>query len=104
MAGPECNRELPEGVNFVNCLVIEEPERGLFHIDVYGNPAFQRWSDIDQAGVAAMISYIPVASQIQSPANVRFCQDLNAKIRDHPNRETLITKKVKLEALGIHLD
>ncbi|GJV79322.1 hypothetical protein Tco_1515192 [Tanacetum coccineum] len=31
----KCNRSLPEGVPFVNNLVIEQPENGLFFIDVF---------------------------------------------------------------------
>ncbi|GJW44584.1 hypothetical protein Tco_0073383 [Tanacetum coccineum] len=33
----ECNRSLPEGVPFVNNMVIEKPEYGMFFIDVFGN-------------------------------------------------------------------
>ncbi|GKG63215.1 hypothetical protein Tco_0638862, partial [Tanacetum coccineum] len=38
--GLECNRSLLEGVPFVNNMVIEEPEYGLFFIDVFGDEAF----------------------------------------------------------------
>ncbi|GKA93295.1 hypothetical protein Tco_0815281 [Tanacetum coccineum] len=40
--GMECNRSLPKGVPFVNNMVIEEPEDGMFFIDVFGDQAFQR--------------------------------------------------------------
>ncbi|GJY32466.1 hypothetical protein Tco_0416935 [Tanacetum coccineum] len=36
----ECNRSLPEGVPFVNNMVIEEPEYGIFFTDVFGDQAF----------------------------------------------------------------
>ncbi|GKG40137.1 hypothetical protein Tco_0466914, partial [Tanacetum coccineum] len=36
----ECNRSLPEGVPFVNNIVIEEPEYGIFFTDVFGDQAF----------------------------------------------------------------
>ncbi|GJZ17338.1 hypothetical protein Tco_0553461 [Tanacetum coccineum] len=42
----ECNRILPEGIPFVNNMVIEEPEYGMFFIDVFDDEAFQRMSDI----------------------------------------------------------
>ncbi|GKG35027.1 hypothetical protein Tco_0440181, partial [Tanacetum coccineum] len=32
----ECNKSLPEGVPFVNHMIIEEPEYGIFFIDVFG--------------------------------------------------------------------
>nr|GEV74249.1 hypothetical protein [Tanacetum cinerariifolium] len=35
--GLECNRSLPKGVPFVNNMVIEEPEYGIFFIDVFGD-------------------------------------------------------------------
>ncbi|GJS07666.1 hypothetical protein Tco_0364462 [Tanacetum coccineum] len=38
--GLECNRSLPEGVLFVNNMVIEDPEYGIFFIDVFGDQAF----------------------------------------------------------------
>ncbi|GJW62802.1 hypothetical protein Tco_0112137 [Tanacetum coccineum] len=38
--GLECNRSLPEGVLFVNNMVIEEPEYRIFFTDVFGDQAF----------------------------------------------------------------
>ncbi|GKB69149.1 retrovirus-related pol polyprotein from transposon TNT 1-94 [Tanacetum coccineum] len=38
--GLECNRSLPKGVPFVNNMVIEEPEYGIFFTDVFGDHAF----------------------------------------------------------------
>ncbi|GKC84878.1 hypothetical protein Tco_1140595 [Tanacetum coccineum] len=38
--GLECNRSLPNGVPFVNNIVIEEPEYGIFFTDVFGDQAF----------------------------------------------------------------
>ncbi|GKC20215.1 hypothetical protein Tco_1022365 [Tanacetum coccineum] len=35
--GLECNRSLPEGVPFVNNMVIKEPEYGIFFTDVFGD-------------------------------------------------------------------
>nr|GEU55971.1 copia protein [Tanacetum cinerariifolium] len=40
IAGLECNRSLPEGIQFVNNMVIETLEHGIFFIDVFGNQAF----------------------------------------------------------------
>nr|GEV44190.1 hypothetical protein [Tanacetum cinerariifolium] len=39
-------RSLPKGVPFVNNMVMEEPEYGIFFNDVFGDQAFQRWNDI----------------------------------------------------------
>ncbi|GKD56304.1 hypothetical protein Tco_1289691, partial [Tanacetum coccineum] len=38
----ECNISLPNGVPFINNMVIEEPEYGIFFTDVFGHQAFQR--------------------------------------------------------------
>nr|GEY75229.1 hypothetical protein [Tanacetum cinerariifolium] len=40
--GLEFNRSLPDGVPFVNNMVIEEPKYGIFFTDVFGDQAFQR--------------------------------------------------------------
>ncbi|GKA58305.1 hypothetical protein Tco_0757493 [Tanacetum coccineum] len=38
--GLECNRSLPDGVPFVNNMVIREPEYGIFFTDVFENARF----------------------------------------------------------------
>ncbi|GKC13369.1 hypothetical protein Tco_1010151 [Tanacetum coccineum] len=50
----KCNMILPEGVPFVNNMVIKEPEHGMFFIDVFSDEAFQRMSDINKVGVEAL--------------------------------------------------
>nr|GEY24350.1 hypothetical protein [Tanacetum cinerariifolium] len=44
--GSECNRSLFGGIPFFNNLVIEQLENRMFFIDVFGDEAFQRMSDI----------------------------------------------------------
>ncbi|GJT27098.1 retrovirus-related pol polyprotein from transposon TNT 1-94 [Tanacetum coccineum] len=65
--GLECNRALPENVLFVNNMVIEEPEYGIFVTDEFGDQAFQRWSDIDKVGMEALVSYLLAVSMVKSP-------------------------------------
>ncbi|GJT36150.1 hypothetical protein Tco_0926569 [Tanacetum coccineum] len=79
--GLECNRSLHEGVPFVNNMVIEEPEYGIFFSDVF-----------------------VMASMVKTQENARFSLKLRKLITDHPDQEKLKSKKVKLEALGYHLD
>ncbi|GJX73607.1 hypothetical protein Tco_0312202 [Tanacetum coccineum] len=62
--GLECNRALPENVLFVNNMVIEEPEHGIFFTDDFGDQAFQRWSDINKVGIEALVSYLVVSSMV----------------------------------------
>jgi hypothetical protein len=88
----------------VNNVVLEAPERGLCFTDEYGNPAFQRWSDMEKAGIKAMLMYLMLASPIKRTENKRFCQDLEAMINEHPERHLLRSKKEKLEALGYQLN
>ena len=40
--GLDCDRSLPEGINWLNNVVLEVLERGMCFTDEYGNPAFQR--------------------------------------------------------------
>ncbi|GJV56830.1 hypothetical protein Tco_1457835 [Tanacetum coccineum] len=82
--GLECNRALPENVPFVNNMVIEEPEYGIFSTDEFGDQAFQRWSDIDKVGMEALVSYLVAASMVKSPKNTRFSMKLRKLIAEHP--------------------
>ncbi|GKE15584.1 hypothetical protein Tco_1423161 [Tanacetum coccineum] len=100
----ECNRALPENVLFVNNIVIEEPEYGIFFIDEFGYQAFQRWSDIEKVGMEALVSYLVDASMVKSLENARFSIKLRKLIVEHPDQEKLKSKKVKLEALGYIMD
>ncbi|GKD80159.1 hypothetical protein Tco_1342780 [Tanacetum coccineum] len=75
--GLERNRALPENVSFVNNMVIEEPEYGIFFTNEFGD---------------------------QSPKNARFSMKLRKLIAEHPDQEKLKSKKVKLEALGYNMD
>ncbi|GJU00866.1 hypothetical protein Tco_1111204 [Tanacetum coccineum] len=102
--GLECNRSLPEGVLFVNYVVIKEPEYGIFFIDVFGDEAFQRMSDIDKVRVDALLTYLVMASNITTPENTRFYLKLRKLIEEHPDQEKLQSKKVKLESVGYKLE
>ncbi|GJV02306.1 hypothetical protein Tco_1335875 [Tanacetum coccineum] len=104
ISGLECNRTLPDNVLFVNNMVIEEPEYGIFFTDEFGDQAFQRWSDIEKVGMEALVSYLVAASIVQSPENARFNMKLKKLIAEHPDQEKLKSKKVKLEALGYEMD
>ncbi|GKE34338.1 hypothetical protein Tco_1453660 [Tanacetum coccineum] len=102
--GLECNQALPEKFLFVNNMVIEEPEYGIFFTDEFGDQAFQRWSDINKVGMEALVSYLVAASMVQSPENARFSMKLKKLIAEHPDQEKLKPKKVKLEALGYEMN
>ncbi|GJU69656.1 hypothetical protein Tco_1255915 [Tanacetum coccineum] len=102
--GLECNRSLPEGVPFVNNMVIEEPEYGIFFTDMFGDQAFQRWNDIHKVGVDSLVSYSVIASIIKTLENARFCLKLKKLIAEHPDQEKLQSKKVKLESVIYKLD
>ncbi|GJV29054.1 hypothetical protein Tco_1385502 [Tanacetum coccineum] len=85
-----CNRSLPEGVSFVNNLVIEQPENGIFFIDVFGDEAFQRISDIQKVDVDILLSYLVMALKSSStPTNQRLCAALRSLIDIHPDKEKL---------------
>ncbi|GJR06309.1 hypothetical protein Tco_0529293 [Tanacetum coccineum] len=100
----ECNRALPKNFPFVNNMVIEEPEYGIFFTGEFGDQAFQRWSDIDKVGMEALVSYLVAALMVKSTENARFSMKLRKLIAEHPDQENLKSKKVKLEALGYKMD
>ncbi|GJV48232.1 hypothetical protein Tco_1438444 [Tanacetum coccineum] len=102
--GLECDRSLPEGVPFANNMVIEEPEYVIFFTDVFGDQEFQRWNDIHKVGVDSLVSYLVMASMVKIEENARFSLKLRKLIADHLDQEKLKSKKVKLEALGYHID
>ncbi|GKF56834.1 hypothetical protein Tco_0170371, partial [Tanacetum coccineum] len=95
----ECNRSLPDGIPFVNNMVIEEPEYRIFFTDVFGDQAFQRWNDIYKVRVDSLVSYLVMASMIKTQENARFSLKLRKLIAEHPDQEKLKSKRVKLEAL-----
>nr|GEV36488.1 hypothetical protein [Tanacetum cinerariifolium] len=70
----KCNRSLPKGVSLVNNLVIERPKNGIFFIDVFGDEAFQRMSDIQKVDVDSFLSYLVMASNSSTPANQRLAK------------------------------
>ncbi|GKF07243.1 hypothetical protein Tco_0041467 [Tanacetum coccineum] len=102
--GLECNRSLPEGVPFVNNMVIEEPEYRIFFTHVFGDQAFQRWSDIHKVDMETLVSYLVNASTMKSLENARFGMKLRKLIADHPDQDRLKSKKVKLEVLGYKIN
>ncbi|GJU60453.1 copia protein [Tanacetum coccineum] len=102
--GLECNRSLPKGIPFVNNMVIEQAEHGMFFIDVFGDEAFQRMSDIHKVDVENLLTYLVMASNISIPENQKFCLTLRKLIGSHPDQEKLKSKKVKLESVGYKLD
>ncbi|GJU94968.1 retrovirus-related pol polyprotein from transposon TNT 1-94 [Tanacetum coccineum] len=102
--GLECNRSLPENVLFINNIVIEEPEYGMFFIDIFGDEAFQRMNGIHKVDMETLLTYLVMASNITTPYNIRFCLKLNKLIENNLDQDKLKSKKVKLEYVGYKLD
>ncbi|GKA69081.1 mutator type transposase [Tanacetum coccineum] len=69
--GLDYNRTFPEGVKFVKNKVIEEPEYGLFFIDVFGDEALQRVSDVQKVKTETLLRYKMVAFNDISTTNQR---------------------------------
>ncbi|GKD45066.1 hypothetical protein Tco_1269711 [Tanacetum coccineum] len=102
--GLECNRSLSEGILFVNNLVIKQPKNGIFFIDIFGDEAFQRMSDVHKVDVETLLTYLVMASNISTLAYKRFCLALRSLIKSNPDKEKLKSKKVKLEYVGYKLN
>ncbi|GKB11986.1 hypothetical protein Tco_0845909 [Tanacetum coccineum] len=79
-------------------MVIEEPEYGLFFIGYFGDQAFQIISDINKRGFDTLVTYLVMASNINTPENQRFCSKLRKLI--DPDQDKLKSKRVKFEAVG----
>ncbi|GJX35421.1 hypothetical protein Tco_0246978 [Tanacetum coccineum] len=77
------NHTLTEGFMFVNNKVIEEPEHGLFFIDLFGDPSFQRVSDIEKVETETLMGYKMMALNVKSLENQRFIVLMN-KGYEHP--------------------
>ncbi|GJT70768.1 hypothetical protein Tco_1030054 [Tanacetum coccineum] len=102
--GLEYKRSLPRGVQFVNNKVIEYPKHGIFFIDVFGDHAFQRISNIHKVDVDTLLSYLVMATNINTLDNQRFCAVIRSMIDSHLDKEKLKSKRVKLEAIGYSLN
>nr|GEV63933.1 hypothetical protein [Tanacetum cinerariifolium] len=76
--------------------VIEHPENGIFFIDVFGDEAFQRMSDIHTVDVHTLLSYMVMALNINTPTNQRLCAVMRSLSESHLDKEKLKSKKVKL--------
>ncbi|GKD28238.1 hypothetical protein Tco_1239016 [Tanacetum coccineum] len=94
---------LPEGIPFANNQVIEHPEQRIFFIDVFSDEAFQRMSDIQKVDVDTLLSYLVMASNINTLANQRFCTVMRSMIESHPDKKKLKSKRVKLESIRYSL-
>ncbi|GKA50562.1 hypothetical protein Tco_0743635, partial [Tanacetum coccineum] len=70
--GLECNRTLPENVLFLNNMVIEEPEYGIFFIDIFVHQAFQRMNDMHKVDIETLLTYLVIASNVTTPENTRL--------------------------------
>ncbi|GJW90696.1 hypothetical protein Tco_0168249 [Tanacetum coccineum] len=92
--GLECDQSLPEGVPFVNNMVIEELEYGIFFTDMFDDQAFQRWNDIHNVGVDSLVSYLVMILMIKTPENAIFDLNLKKLIAEQPDQEKLQSNKV----------
>ncbi|GJT28212.1 hypothetical protein Tco_0908487 [Tanacetum coccineum] len=66
--------------------------------------AIQRISNIHKVDVDSLLCYMVMAGNIRTPENQKFYVRLNKMIDEHPDKEKLKSKKVKLEALGYSID
>ncbi|GJS26663.1 hypothetical protein Tco_0487283 [Tanacetum coccineum] len=95
-----CHTKLPEGVKFVNNLVIEEPDHGLFLIDAFGDEAFQRVSDVHKVETESLQVYKVMASNVKTDANQRFNMSMSTMINERPGKDMILSKREEME----HLD
>nr|GEW12305.1 hypothetical protein [Tanacetum cinerariifolium] len=83
--GLECDRSLPEGVSFMNNMVIEEPAYEIFFVNVFNDQAFQRRNAIHKVRIASLVSYLVMTLMNKTPKNARFSLKLRKLIAEHPD-------------------
>jgi hypothetical protein len=72
IAALHCNRSPPEAVKFIPNQVIKHPEFGIFFIDEFGQPAFQRVSDIHLVEATILLAYKLMALHVKSLESEEF--------------------------------
>ncbi|GJR49884.1 hypothetical protein Tco_1400405 [Tanacetum coccineum] len=92
ITGLECNRSLPEGVQFVNNMLIEQTEHEIFFIDAFGDQAYQRVSDSHQVKIESLLGYMVMAGNVKTPENQRFCVKMRKMIDERPDKVKLHSK------------
>ena len=95
-----CNKDPPAGVKFATNKMIKDPEYGLFFIDEYGSPAFQRVSDIHKVETPTLLAYKMMDRHYKSPKNEEFMILMDKMMSEHPDKHVLLSKKTKLEIMG----
>ncbi|PWA67562.1 hypothetical protein CTI12_AA314620 [Artemisia annua] len=101
IAALHCNRAPPAGVKFVPNKVIKVPEYGLFFINELKEKAFQRVSDIHLVETTTLLTYKLMARNYRSPENEEFMMLMDKMMNERPDKHILLTKKAKLELMGI---
>nr|GEX25379.1 hypothetical protein [Tanacetum cinerariifolium] len=81
-------------------LVIEKPEHGLFFIDAFREPAFQRVNDIEKVETKTLLGYKVMALNVKTPKNQRFMMLMSRMIDEFPDKDNILNKRVKLESMG----
>jgi hypothetical protein len=81
--------------------VILDPEYGIFLIDEYGSPAFQRVSDIHKLETPTLLAYKMMARHYKSPKNKEFMILMDKTMSERPDKHVLLHKRTKLELTGI---
>ncbi|GJY92625.1 hypothetical protein Tco_0508407 [Tanacetum coccineum] len=96
----DAHLKLPEGFAFIKNLVIEELEHGLFFIYAFGKPTFQITYDIHEVDTETLLGYKVMASDVKTAANQSFSVMMSKRIDERPDKEKIMTKRVKLKNLG----
>ncbi|GJU67247.1 hypothetical protein Tco_1253506 [Tanacetum coccineum] len=101
-------KKIPEELGIQSALLAPVPEqassqtsgRKRKHMEL--EPEFKE--DIHKVGMDSLVSYLVMASMVKTEENARFSLKLRKLIVDQPDQEKLKSKKVKLEALGYHVE
>ncbi|GKC82881.1 hypothetical protein Tco_1138598 [Tanacetum coccineum] len=62
--------------------------------------AFQRVNDVHKVETETLLGYKVMASNVKSEPNHRFSMLMSKMINDRPDKDRILSKRVKLENLG----
>ncbi|GKE80563.1 hypothetical protein Tco_1550563 [Tanacetum coccineum] len=85
-------------------MAIEEPEYEMMFMDEFGEPTFQRASDVYKVETTTWFRYKMMELLDSSLANVKNFELVDQMIQEHPDKHILLTNQAKLELIGIKPD
>nr|GEX94991.1 hypothetical protein [Tanacetum cinerariifolium] len=98
---PDLLTSISNMVKFKENKAINETEFGLMFMDEFGDPTFQRESDIKKVKTTTLFSYKMMALPDKSPVNKKYVELMGKMIQEGAGKHILLAKTSKLNLKGI---